>query len=132
MNKMKVEKKSVKQDYYVGIRSANDLRRNLLESSKSVVMSLENFERIKQIETEKTQLKSRLKDDVKELKMLFLKLEKLMPDEAVEGFVKRVETPKQQAKIIPKKNPKNELEDKEIEKLHKHLAMIEERLSKLK
>lgn len=126
------EKKSVKKDYYVGIRSANDLRRNLLESSKAVILSLENFERIKQIETEKTQLKHKLKDDVKELKMLFSKLENLMPEEVIQSIQKKEVVSKQPIKTIPKKTPKNDLEEKEIEKLHKNLSMIEERLSKLK
>lgn len=126
------EKKSVKKDYYVGIRSANDLRRNLLESSKAVILSLENFERIKQIETEKTQLKNKLKDDVKELKMLFSKLEHLMPEEVIQSIQKKEVVSKQPIKTIPKKTPKNDLEEKEIEKLHKNLSMIEERLNKLK
>ena len=126
--------KPVKKEYFVGIKNSNDLRRNLLESSKSVIMSLENFERIKQIEIEKAELKNKLKNDVKEIKMLFSKLENLMPEEVVQGISKKenkIEKPVQN-KQISKRTPKNDFEEKEIQKLHKHLSMIEERLSKLK
>lgn len=125
--------KPMKKEYYVGIKNPNDLRRNLLESSKSVIMSLENFERIKQIESEKSELKNRLKDDVKEMKILFSKLEHLIPEEAISGIKKTDEKQKTHSlKQVLKLTPKNNFEDKEIQKLQKHLSMIEERLNKLK
>ena len=128
---MKLEKNASKKEFYVGIKNSTSLRRNLLESSKSVIMSLENFERIKQIESEKTELKEKLKNDVKELKMLFSKLEKSMPEEISQSLPKKEIKPVQK-QTLRKQNPRTEFEDKEIEKLNKHLSMIEERLAKLK
>lgn len=127
---IKIEQKK-KHDLYVGLKQPQILRRNLLESSKSTILSLQNLEKIKEIEKEKEILKNKLKEDVKELKMLFLRLEKLIPEHAIENKSLDVKKETPVVKPVPKL-PKKDKSEHEIDKLHNHLLMIEKRLSGIK
>lgn len=113
-----------KKDLFVGIRNSNELRRNILEASKSAISCMKIHQKITHLHTNKIKLKKRLKDDIIELKILLLKLDKIMPKSFGDVVIDDV-TPK---KIIEKPI---DLDKKEIDVLHKQLKAIEERLSQL-
>ena len=130
---MKEQKKS---SFYVGIKNPRELRRNTLEASKSVIAAIQKQQRILDIQKEKNILKKKLKDDIAELKMLFSKFEKILPPNIFEtsessektALKEQVKTPSSQTKQVLKMDYK----ESEVDKLHKHLNMIEERLKNLK
>ena len=109
---------------FVGLKDPKEARRNLLESSKSVVASMQVYQKVIGIRAEKEGLKKKLKEDVKELKILLSHLEKLLPDKL---FDVRKETPKKEKLTSLGNDPAK----KELDRLHEQLSMIEKKLKKL-
>jgi hypothetical protein len=66
-------------DYFIGVYEPLDVRRNLLESSRQAIRSLECHEKIEKIRTEKLKCIREMKRVMSELEMLSLKLKQRMP-----------------------------------------------------
>lgn len=116
-----------RKEYYVGIKDSKEIRRSMLESSKLIVLSMQSHQKIAKIRKDKQNLKEKLREDAKELKMLFSRLEKLMPEHAFEDTA-AVKAEKPQPQKMIKKDPAQN----EIDRLHAHLSIIESRLKAMK
>lgn len=126
---MKEQKSS---SFYIGIEDPRELRRNTLEASKSVIGALQKQQRILDIQTEKAVLKQKLKDDIKEIKMLFSNLEKILPENIFDINTKSKPKAEEKTNIdIPKQVPSIKSKKTEIDRLHANLDIIEERLKNL-
>lgn len=123
-----------KPSFYVGIKNSKELRRNLLEASKSVINSMQKQQRVTQIRLEKNRLNAKLREDVKELKMLFSKLEKTLPEHVFENSQK-TDAKRQSKKPSLQKPTSNQNvyeSEKEIDNINSQLEMIEQRLKNIK
>jgi hypothetical protein len=67
------------EDYFIGVYEPLDVRRNLLESSKQVVKSLECHEKIERIRHEKIKNLKEMDSIMSELGILSSKLRQRMP-----------------------------------------------------
>ncbi len=143
--------KPIKEDdiFFVGIRDPVEVRRNLLESTRDVVQTLQRFERFKQVRDEKQQEVAGLREQVKEINRLVNKLKSSLPktklriklhEEAAVAEKKRKEL--EEKKAAGKKKEEKQIVKKEeqlpakrelteIEKLERELGEIEGRLSNL-
>ncbi len=127
MNKMASKENQKKQNFYIGLKEPRELRRNLLEASKSTILSMQVNQRMKDLQVQKEMLKSKLKKDAKEIKFLLLRLEKAIPEEAQIQHAEKAPKPEIR---IPKKAQMTE--ETEFNKIEEHLQMIEEKLKRLK
>ncbi len=127
--------KENKEDFFVGIESTKDLRRNILESSREMVHILQSYEKVKEIREEKLRRIKQLKTVLEELKLLGSKLSRALPSvqtriiEAEKEAKKSLKKEPRQSKV---KKEKKEEAKKDLEKLETDLASIEARLSELK
>lgn len=143
MSKNKVSRDE--NSYYVAIKEPLETRRHLLESTKKVIMSLQNYHKLLLIRKEKLSHLENLKQSIKELSYLNLKLSQKLPDyniEIMSSFKKQSERPSKKKETEKKKknestdNKKKEKEKKiheqsELEKLEASLAAIESKLKDL-
>ena len=67
------------KDFFVGIHEPSDIRRNVLESSKDVVNSMQTNEILKQIRKEKLLLFEKMRSVMNDLDLLVSKLNKKLP-----------------------------------------------------
>jgi hypothetical protein len=82
------------------------LRKSLLEASRNVLVSLQNFERFKSFRTEKSKLMKELNDQITEVNSLFNQLKKEMPKSAAAKMKKIAQPVKKPVSAKP-----DELED---------------------
>ena len=132
-----------KQDdvYFVGIKDPRDIRRSILESSKDLIQTLQQFERFKQVRKEKDQEMRHLKSLVSEIRTLSGKLKNNLPKTNMRIKLKKEKSAAakkrktQSKKAAPKKvihKPAVETTAfTDFDKLENELDKIEERLSKL-
>ena len=107
---------------FVGILDPKDVRRNLLESSKSVILCMQHYRKIRDLQIEKEESKKKLKSDIKEIKILLTNLDKLFPKDVYKSPI-----PKKIKKVETVEEP-DEVQD-EVDEIHQQLAMIEQKLS---
>jgi hypothetical protein len=67
------------EDYFIGVYEPLDVRRNILESSKQIIKSLECHEKIEKIRNEKIKRLKEMDSIMSELGMLSSKLKQRMP-----------------------------------------------------
>src|SRR3989344_1876985 len=121
---MKKDEKS--EVFYVGINSPTEVRRDVLENTKVIIIALKTFENFKEARVEKTRHVENLKVLMSELDMLFNKLKRVLPQTRVRE--------KPSAIQIVKKDVEVRLTTKkmsEIEKLESELSNIEEKLNRV-
>jgi len=106
--------------FYVGVKEPISLRRNLLESSKAIVQSLKDYEKLKLIRGERHAKILEFKEKIDEMLVLLSNLKEHLPKHELkkEFYVKRKTG----------KTKKVEIKTDEIENLEKDLAEIESRL----
>jgi hypothetical protein len=92
---------------------------------------MQKQQKILGMQKQKNILKSKLKEDVKELKMLFLKLEKTLPEYAFEINSDSSVRYNDKKSFSPKVSGSYSAES-EIDNIHSHLEDIEQRLKKIK
>jgi chromosome segregation ATPase len=68
------------KDYFVGIYDPVDVRRNLLESSRNIVKSLESFDNLQRIRHDKLKSIKELKSMMNEIDMILAKLKEKLPN----------------------------------------------------
>ena len=107
------------EDLFIGINENLDLRKNLLEGSKSMVHSLQRFRNLQVIRREKLSALEHLESLSHEIKYLINQLKKELPTAKVKAKNK-VKTP-----IIQSKKQNS------IDKLADDLSEMESKLKKL-
>ncbi|GAJ07382.1 unnamed protein product, partial [marine sediment metagenome] len=124
--------------FYIGVKEPGSVRRAALESSRSVVESLQRYERFKTAREQKAAEIVRLQEDVKEINKLLTGLRSALPKTQLKEIIpKKAKKPKANAvkkveekpvvKPVVKKLPK----PSEVEKLEGELADIERKLGRL-
>ncbi|MBD3203322.1 hypothetical protein GF327_03450 [Candidatus Woesearchaeota archaeon] len=113
--------KEQNQDFFVGVDNPMDIRRNLLESSRELIQTLQSYEKIKKIRELKIKRIKQLRTVGKELDMLFSKLKDTLPKTHLRAKV--VEPAKTK---IKKKKGINTLDNLEVQ-----LKDIEREISRI-
>ncbi len=136
--------------YYIKIEKPIEFRRDILESSKKIVASLQDFRNVMFIREKKKKLLEELKIELKEINLLITNLNKLLPEkqlreEALRNLKKKKVAEKVSKTKASKKNvskKKEVVEEKtppkpkpkvasETDKLDSALANIEKKLANL-
>lgn len=123
--------------YFVRIDNPSDLRKQVLENSKSVIESLRRFEKIKDMRAEKLNNIIKLKQIMSEIFELTSRLRSTMPQAKMTPTLKKrpmkkaeksqlMKMPAAKPISAPKARPSNDLD-----KLESELSEVESRLSKL-
>ncbi len=128
---------------YVGIEHPAEVRRALLESSKSLIKILQKSERLRENKRQKQQLIMQLKETMREITQLVSQLKSQMPKVRISSLPKRraakpvthereENQPEKQKETrttsLPKPKP---VHFTESQKLEKELQDIEEKLKRL-
>ncbi len=133
-----------KELFYVGIESPIDFRRNILESSKKILTTLQLYEEIKKLRVEKYSNVVQIKKIVDELRILMDNLNKSFPQTVIRPSKKAprlVQVPKteeQKPKAQQISEPKKIIkagpirDTDELKKLEDDLKEIETKLSTFK
>ncbi len=108
--------------YYVNVREPSEARKNLLETSREIVLALQKYENFKLSRVKKHNLVDLLRRNFREINELISRLKKEMPQVKIR---KKVSVPEQRA--VPKAVKRNDLTD-----LERELSEIESRLKSLK
>ncbi len=130
-------KESEENLFYVGIKEHVELRRNVLESSKAMIQTLQRMEMLKEIKMRKHEKISALKEIIREINKLNSRLRLELPrTKMMEEPLKKEKIERKEAKIeypkdISEVKEIKKAEKNEIEKLDEELSMIEEKLGKL-
>ena len=126
---MSSKKEQGVQQYYVSIDSPSQVKRELLEASKAVLVSLKNFEQLGNIRTQKASAIKLFGEQVSEARTTVNKVSKLLPKVAVPksaSIKQKVAEAKEESKVPSKPVPKTELQI-----LEEELAAIESKLSSI-
>jgi 23S rRNA-/tRNA-specific pseudouridylate synthase len=110
------------EDFFVGVYDPVDVRRNVLESSKEIIKSLQTYDSLKKTRVTKLELYNQMNRIMKELDLLVGKMQKKLPKSHLR---KAIET----GKVT--RNSKNEKLPAELEKLQDQLKAVEKELSSL-
>jgi len=111
------------EEFYVGIENPDDIRRQILETSRDVVVSLQRFEKFKITMLKRLDYIEKVKSNVKEINDLILRLKKVLP-------ASRIRIKPIVEKEVIKKASGSKGDD--LERLEKELSEIESRLRTLK
>jgi len=120
------------EEFFVGLHNSMDVRRNMLESSRDMIHTLQSYQKVNEVREEKIKRVEQFKTIMEELKLLVNKLNKALP----KVQVKEVELRAKEAfeKISRKETkvevPRDSSGKSDLEKLEAELAKIEGRLSK--
>ena len=119
--------------YFMRISTPSDIRRQILENSKSVIETMRRFEKIKDLRAERYNSIIKLKHLMSELSEIVSRLRSSLPQPKTTPFIKRRFTRKAKAAVVakpaaPAKTPKPK---SDLDKLETELSEIESKLSKL-
>ncbi len=119
--------------YFVRIDNPSDLRRQILENSKSVIESLKRIEKIRDIRADKYNNIVKLKEILSELFELTSRLRSSLPQPKMSPVIKKKvfkkAAEKTQTTAVRPAAPKAKSND--LDKLESELSDIESKLSKL-
>jgi hypothetical protein len=130
----KFEEQDVEKDLFVNLQAPTELRRHLLECSKSIISIMKNYHKISLMREEKIKLLSMLKVQVNEINLLCNKMKNYVPE-----YTLSVEKPKPVRGKKLKKEEKRQVgkgkkgmqQISEIDQLQQELNSIEQKLSSL-
>jgi hypothetical protein len=126
--------KKYSEGFFVGIYDPLDIRRNILESSKELIKSLEAYERLEKIRESKLRHFAQMRKTMKELELLSSKLKERMPKSNVRktiGPVSPISSP-QYSQSIKKQMPIGAGSfSSELSNLEQELRNVEKELSKI-
>ncbi|MAG15975.1 hypothetical protein CMO88_02845 [Candidatus Woesearchaeota archaeon] len=121
---------------YVGVENPVEIRRALLESSKSLIKILQENESRRQRREQKHKFVVELKSKIKEINQLIIHLKSELPKIKMSSLPKKakpepvVPVVKKEIKLLPKPKPKP-IRLSEAQELEKELHDIESKLSRL-
>ena len=114
------------ESFFVGVRNPLELRRDLLGTSKDIIISLKKYEEIIELRNHKIQLTMDLHNKNKEIKMLAAHLLEVVPKTNLKAAVSRSKSAiKSEATHIRHDNLS------ELDKLEKELASIDKKIGTL-
>lgn len=118
-------KKKEEDDFFVGIEDPVELRRTVLEASKTTVETLQRYEKFKENKTKKIRHIESLKKTMTEIQKLNNKLKNILPKT-------KLRIPSELLERTKKEELVSEPEEKtDFEELSKELNDIEQKLSEL-
>lgn len=109
---------------FVGIYEPIDVRRNLLEASREVVSSLQSYEKLERIRSNKLRNFEDMKRIMQELDLLVTKLKTKLPKSRLRKALGEVKTQTPRKRIVPK--------NADMQKLESEIRNIEREFSKIK
>ncbi len=112
--------------YYVNVREPVQTRKNILETSRKVVLALQKYEAFKLRHDKKQDLVNRIRTNFKEINELISRLKKELPQVKLK---KKVSVPEEKKPVTKKKAAKGK---KELGDLEQELKDIEMKLKELK
>ena len=116
------------QNYYVNIVEPVYVRRNLLESSRSIIHILQGHEKLKEIREKKHELFNKYNFTIKEIKSLVMKIKSELPEVTQSKKRKIEKESKEKPFKVEKTIPK---EKSALEALEQELLSIEDQLNNL-
>jgi len=152
------KKATDEQELFLRLSNPHTFRRNLLESSKLILIILKQTYRVKQIREAKHERMERLVNEIKELRILIQKIDELMPnysktdlkkllpeinftpikkpEPALESLfqpvlAKEKEEVKPQPKLQPKPKPQLSAQVSDFDKITKALEDVQRKLQNL-
>ena len=126
--------KKYTEGFFVGIYDPLDIRRNILESSKELIKSLEAYERLEKIRESKLRYFAQMRKTMKELELLASKLKERMPKSNIRKTIEPIsQTPNISLSQTTKKQPQMRTESfsSELQNLEQELKNVEKELSKI-
>jgi len=122
----------VPEVFHVGIKNPDDFRRAVLESSKQVIYSLQRFEKLSAIRSEKIKKIIDIKNNIAELTQIIKVLKKELPKTKLRaashsGIPTRIEP----LAIKVSGKPRYTQETNDIDKLEVELQDVEKKLNRL-
>lgn len=120
------------QQYFIPVREPREVRKLILESSKSLIYCIQRYHTLKMIREEKKQYILKLKARVKELVFLIAKLKEILPPQTID--VQPIRKPATAKGAAPKAlhhGSATEAPLSDIDNVTRALAAIEEKLGKL-
>jgi len=125
-------------NYFVGVHSPTRLRREILEASRETLKLIQKHYDIIEMRKRKEELIHKLENEVKEIIVLYNKLETFLPEKSVVSKKKRsdidqikIPKPKKHKKVAVPKPIVKEKEMTKLERLEQALSAIENKLDTL-
>jgi hypothetical protein len=120
------------ENKFVNLYRPKDIRLNALETVKEVIKSEKIYYKLKILRSKKIELLEDLKQESKELELLFTKLYQYFPEHKLIEEEKKIIKHKQINKKTKKsKKDSSVTAESELQRLEKTLALIEDKLRKL-
>lgn len=134
----------IQEVYYVGVSDPVEVRRTILETSKSIIQAMHRYEKYKEFRAQKIELVKHLSKQMTELSSIITSLKSSLPKSTIKVKKAREEIQRQKKEVVEKVTekisntpnkqvikqvPKKELS--ELEKLELELSSIESKLSSL-
>ena len=121
---------------FVEIRGPSEVRRNILESLKNIVETLQRFEKFKHLRKEKIHSINKLSNDLKRMNKMLSDLKNAVPETKlreikIKSVLKEEEKEKPKKKKHGKRHKEAEERQKpltEVDRLESELGAIEEKL----
>ena len=121
---------------FVEIRGPSEVRRNILESLKNIVETLQRFEKFKHLRKEKIHSINKLSNDLKRMNKMLSDLKNAVPETKlreikIKSILKEEEKEKPKKKKHGKRHKEAEERQKpltEVDRLESELGAIEEKL----
>lgn len=129
--------KESKDVFFAEVREPTEVKRNILESLKDIVESLQRFEKFKSVRKEKIGDINKLRKTLKDINKLASELKNALPESKLRAIKIKHELKEKKVKTGRRKvhKKKEEIEEKkpptELEKLEYELGAIEEKLKGL-
>ena len=120
--------------FHIGIRNGKELRRSLLESLKSVVMTLQQYDDFLKLRREREAEVMKLRKLMREISLLNAKLSNEMPrSKAVRpGSAKGMPGSKGKGDVVTTEGAKRLSKISQLTRLGKRIAAIEDELRKMR
>ncbi len=139
---MTKKEKKKEEVFFVGVKEPIEIRRNILEASREMVLLLQLYEKFKAVREEKRHEMEKLRGLVREIAQLVSRLKKHLPKTSLRALplgeikrqVKEVEIrEKVPVHFVAEKQEEKTLTEEltELEKLEAELASIEQKLNHL-
>ncbi|MBW2986943.1 hypothetical protein KY336_00180 [Candidatus Woesearchaeota archaeon] len=126
----KKKEKKEKEVFYVGVSDPAELRKDVLESIKDIIVIMKTYENFKAIRVAKAKQVAHLKEIIAQIMLLNNKLKRELPKTRIRAKPEK-EIKAFEMKKIEKKVPVHKKKMSEIEKLETELADIEKKLTLL-
>lgn len=107
--------------YFIKVEDSSGIRKRVLESTKETIMMLKRYQLLLELKSRKKEVVITLKKDIKELNLLILELQKIVPIESLKEL--QAYLPKHKKERVASKGKKGKakakavIEDRELEKI---------------